>query len=41
MISFDLLRGKTAVITGIGRVIALELAGYGANVAVNYFRHRA
>ena len=33
MTSFDILRGKTAVITGsgrgIGRAIALELAGYG------------
>ena len=38
---FDILRGKTAAITGsgrgIGRAIALELAGHGANVAVNYF----
>jgi 3-oxoacyl-[acyl-carrier protein] reductase len=44
MTSFDLLRGKIAVITGsgrgIGRAIALELAGHGANVAINYFRHR-
>jgi enoyl-[acyl-carrier protein] reductase III len=41
--AFDLLRGKTAVITGsgrgIGRAIALELARHGANVAINYFRH--
>lgn len=41
---FAILRGKTAVITGsgrgIGRAIALELAGHGANVAVNYFRHK-
>lgn len=41
---FEILQGKTAVITGsgrgIGRAIALELAGHGANVAVNYFRHR-
>ncbi len=41
---FGILRGKTAVITGsgrgIGRATALELAGYGANVAVNYFRHK-
>jgi len=42
---FDILRGKTAVITGsgrgIGRAIALVLAGHGANVTVNYFRHKA
>lgn len=41
---YDILRGKTAVITGsgrgIGRAIALELARHGVNVAVNYFRHR-
>lgn len=41
---FAILHGKTAVITGsgrgIGRAIALELAGHGANIAVNYFRHR-
>ena len=41
---YDVLWGKTAVITGsgrgIGRAIALELAGHGANVAVNYFRHK-
>lgn len=41
---FSILRGKTAVITGsgrgIGRAIALELAGHGANVAINYFRHK-
>jgi enoyl-[acyl-carrier protein] reductase III len=40
---YDILRDKTAVITGsgrgIGRAIALELARHGANVAVNYFRH--
>ncbi len=38
------LQGKTAVITGsgrgIGRAIALDLAGHGVNVAVNYFRHK-
>ncbi len=42
--SFDVLAGKAAVITGsgrgIGRAIALELAGHGASIAVNYFRHR-
>jgi enoyl-[acyl-carrier protein] reductase III len=42
---YDILAGKSAVITGsgrgIGRAIALELAGYRVNVAVNYFRHRA
>jgi enoyl-[acyl-carrier protein] reductase III len=41
--AFGVLRGKTAVITGsgrgIGRAIALELAGHGANVAINYSRH--
>jgi hypothetical protein len=41
--SYGVLWGKTAVITGsgrgIGRAIALELAGHGVNVAVNYFRH--
>ncbi|MBM7618956.1 3-oxoacyl-[acyl-carrier protein] reductase [Bacillus tianshenii] len=35
-----MLKGKTAVITGasrgIGRAIALELAGHGANIVVNY-----
>ncbi len=40
---YDILRGKTAVITGsgrgIGRAVALELARHGANVAINYFRH--
>jgi enoyl-[acyl-carrier protein] reductase III len=40
---FEILRGKAAVITGsgrgIGRAIALELAGHGANVAINYYRH--
>ena len=45
MTPYDILRGKTAVITGsgrgIGRAIALELASHGANIAVNYFRHRA
>lgn len=42
--AYEILRGKTAVITGsgrgIGRAIALELAGHGANIAVNYFRHK-
>jgi enoyl-[acyl-carrier protein] reductase III len=41
--SYGVLQGKSAVITGsgrgIGRAIALELAGHGVNVAVNYFRH--
>jgi enoyl-[acyl-carrier protein] reductase III len=41
--AFDVLHGKTAVITGsgrgIGRAIALELARHGANIAVNYYRH--
>lgn len=45
MTPYEILRGKTAVITGsgrgIGRAIALELARHGANVAVNYFRHKA
>lgn len=44
MTAYDILGGKAAVITGsgrgIGRAIALELAGHGVNVAVNYFRHR-
>ena len=44
MTAYDFLRGKTAVITGsgrgIGRAIALQLAEYGINVAVNYFRHK-
>ena len=44
MAAFDILRGKTAVITGsgrgIGRAIALQLAEYGVNVAVNYSRHK-
>lgn len=44
MAEYGVLAGKTAVITGsgrgIGRAIALELASHGANVAVNYFRHR-
>ena len=42
---YGILRGKTAVITGsgrgIGRAISLELARHGANIAVNYFRHKA
>ena len=41
---FDILQGKTAVITGsgrgIGRAIGIALAGHGANVAVNYYRHK-
>jgi enoyl-[acyl-carrier protein] reductase III len=41
---FEILCGKTAVITGsgrgIGRAIALELGGHGANVTINYYRHR-
>jgi enoyl-[acyl-carrier protein] reductase III len=45
MTPYDVLAGKAAVITGsgrgIGRAIALELAGHGVHVAVNYFRHRA
>ena len=44
MTPYDVLQGKTAVITGsgrgIGRAIALELASHGANVAINYFRHK-
>ncbi len=44
MTPYDVLAGKAAVITGsgrgIGRAIALELAGHGVNVAVNYLRHR-
>ncbi len=42
--AYDILAGKSAVITGsgrgIGRAIALQLARHGVNVAVNYFRHR-
>ncbi len=45
MTTYDILRGKSAVITGsgrgIGRAIALGLAQHGVNVAVNYFRHQA
>ena len=40
----DLLKGKTAVVTGashgIGRATALRLAEAGANVVVNYFQHK-
>jgi 3-oxoacyl-[acyl-carrier protein] reductase len=40
----DLLKGKTAIVTGasrgIGRATALRLAEAGANVVVNYFQHR-
>lgn len=40
----DLLRGKTAIVTGasrgIGRATALRLAEAGANVVVNYFQHK-
>lgn len=39
-----MLNGKVALVTGssrgIGRVIALKLAASGADVIVNYFRHR-
>ncbi len=45
MATYDILRGKSAVITGsgrgIGRAIAPSLAHHGVNVAVNYFRHKA
>jgi enoyl-[acyl-carrier protein] reductase III len=41
----DLFLGKTAVVTGsgrgIGRAIALRLAGLGADVVINFFRNRA
>lgn len=40
----DLLKGKTAIVTGasrgIGRATALRLAEAGANVVVNYFQHK-
>jgi len=38
------LQGKTAIVTGasrgIGKAIALELAAHGANVVVNYHKHK-
>jgi 3-oxoacyl-[acyl-carrier protein] reductase len=41
----DLLKGKTAIVTGasrgIGRATALRLAEAGTNVVVNYFQHKA
>src|SRR5512136_463874 len=39
------LRGKRALVTGssrgIGKAIALSLADFGVDVAINFFRHRA
>ena len=39
------LRGKRALVTGssrgIGRAIALSLADFKVDVAINFFRHRA
>ena len=38
------LEGKSAIVTGgslgIGTAIALKLAKFGANVAINYLKHK-